>query len=343
MCGISGYLNLDKKPTNHFVLEKMAKIMSHRGPDDFGIFQDKEVGLSHTRLSIIDLSANGKQPMETDDARYIISYNGIIFNFQELRLDLEKKGWKFKSHSDTEVILKAVVEWGPKIISKFNGQFAFAIWDKKERSLLLARDRYGIKPLYVFRDHNKLIFGSEIKALMCHPDLTSSINKKGLFEYLTFQNFLSEQTLFKNVNIVPAGTYLKINSDNKITEHRYWDFNFNDPKDKNPVFQEYKDECEFLLNKAIKRQLVSDVEIGCYLSGGMDSGVITSIASKYLKYLRSFTCGFDVSSSSHKFPGGSIEFSVKLIVSLISEIESSVGSIENVAVSPLTVTSAIVA
>ena len=298
MCGISGYLNFDKTPISETILQEMCRILSHRGPDNHGIFKDFDLGLSHTRLSIIDLTSAGNQPMQTEDERYVISYNGEVFNFREIRKELTTLGWQFNSASDCEVVLKSLVQWGPNAIKKFNGQFAFAFWDRKEKSLIMSRDRYGIKPLYFYKSNKLLVFGSEIKAILAHPEVKLEINKEGLLEYLSFQNFLSQQTLFKNINILEAGTFYTFHSDNNFSKEKYWDFNFEEPSTNKFSIDDYREECDYLLKQAVKRQLVSDVEIGSYLSGGMDSGTITAIASKHLNDLRTFTCGFDLSSAS---------------------------------------------
>ncbi len=298
MCGIAGYFYFNGGETNKSILEKMCKSLLHRGPDNQGIFKNKEIGFAHTRLSILDLSSAGNQPMETEDGRFVISYNGEVFNFIEIRNKLSKLGWKFKSNTDCEVVLKAVAQWGCDAISMFNGQFAFSLWDKREKKLVLARDRYGIKPLYIFKNDKMIVFGSEIKAILCHPEINLEINKKGLVEYLTFQNFLSAQTLFKNIEMIEAGSYYTFSKSKKFNKINYWDFNFTNPENCTKPLSEYKEECDYLLKQSVKRQLISDVEIGSYLSGGMDSGTITAIASQNLNNLRSFTCGFDLSSAS---------------------------------------------
>ena len=299
MCGIAGYLNFDKESISSKILKKMVISLKHRGPDSDGIFIDNSCGLAHTRLSIIDTSSAGDQPMFTEDKRYVLVYNGELFNFNELREELKSSGWKFSSNTDTEVVLKSLAKWGTKALNKFNGQFALAFWDKITKKLIIARDRYGIKPLYFSKFNNKFIFGSEIKAILTHPDVKLDINKKGLIEYMTFQNFLTDNTLFKNIEIIMPGSWMTISSNGKVEKNVYWDFNFIEPKVHNAKnISVYKEELDFLLNQAVKRQLVSDVEVGSYLSGGMDSGTIASIASKEIVDLKTFTCGFDTRSAS---------------------------------------------
>src|SRR5438876_11475627 len=175
MCGITGIFNLDDKPVSATILKRMTDSIAHRGPDGDGQYVEGAVGLGHRRLAIIDLSEAGHQPMMSACGRYVITYNGEIYNFQELRTELEAKGYRFHSRTDTEVVLNAFVEWGEKCLDRFNGMFAFAIWDKRERKLLLARDRYGIKPIYYARCGNSFLFGSEVKSMLTHPELRADL------------------------------------------------------------------------------------------------------------------------------------------------------------------------
>lgn len=299
MCGIAGYLNLNARPASEIILKKMTDKIRHRGPDGEGQFVDGALALGHRRLAIIDLSPLGHQPMASRDSRYVISYNGEIYNFKEIRLELEANGHQFKSKTDTEVILNAYIQWGAGAVSRFNGMFGFAIWDKVEKKLFLARDRYGIKPLYYVQRDNLFLFASENKAFDEHPEFDRKIDKKGLLEYMTFQNFLSERTLFDEVKMFPAGYFAEISlSSPKLKMTQYWDFHFEEPRGKNLTEAEYHEELDYLIRQAVNRQLVSDVEIGAYLSGGMDSGSITALASQQLPYIKTFTVGFDLNSAS---------------------------------------------
>jgi asparagine synthase (glutamine-hydrolysing) len=274
----------------------MTDAIAHRGPDGEGSFVDGPLALGHRRLAIIDLSAAGHQPMASDDGRYAFVYNGEVYNFNELRMELEAKGHRFHSHTDSEVVLKSLVEWGTGALTKFNGMFAFALWDKHERTLLLARDRYGIKPLYYSASGNVFVFGSEIKAVLASGELSASLNKPGLQEYLTFQNFFTDQTLFDGVHLLPAGSYARVSKE-RVSIARFWDYNFTEPE--GAVDEaELVEELDRLFQQAVSRQLVSDVDVGAYLSGGMDSGSVTAIAAKQLPYIKSFTCGFDLNSAS---------------------------------------------
>lgn len=300
MCGIAGLMNLDGAPVSPRVLQNMTDSIAHRGPDGEGHWIEGSLGLGHRRLSIIDLSPLGHQPMMSSDGRYVLSYNGEIYNFRELKVELEAKGYGFRSASDSEVLLTALQAWGPKALDRFNGMFAFALWDRQEKTLMLARDRYGIKPLYIGRVGARLAFASEQKAILTLPNFPRELNSEALYEYFTFQNIFSDNTLLKNITLVPAGHYCLIDlkgssTDLKFTQ--YWDYNFREP-DQKVDRQEYIEELDRLFKQAVNRQLVSDVELGSYLSGGMDSGSITAIAAQSFPNLKTFTCGFDLSSAS---------------------------------------------
>ena len=300
MCGITGQVNFDKSPVSQVVLKKMTDALRHRGPDGEGHWIEENIGLGHRRLSIIDPSPLGRQPMESHDHRYILTYNGEIYNFKELRTELEAKGYWFRSNTDSEVVLYSLAEWGSDALLKFNGMFALAFWDRKEKKLLLARDRYGIKPLYYFQNDKKLVFGSEQKAILEQPSFDRVINKKALLEYFTFQNIFTDQTLLEGIHLLQPGHYATINllsNSKKLNFIQYWDYHFKVP-DKPIDKREYLEELDRLFNQAVNRQLVSDVELGSYLSGGMDSGSITALAATNFPYLKTFTCGFDLSSAS---------------------------------------------
>lgn len=299
MCGITGIFHFNDHPVSSVILKKMTNALAHRGPDGEGIWVDKHIGLGHRRLAIIDLTETGKQPMHAHDHRYTITYNGEIYNYKELRKELESEGLQFYSQSDTEVILYSFAKWREKCLDKFNGMFAFAIWDRHKKELFLARDRYGIKPLYIFRKNQTLLFGSEIKAILKHPDYTTELDKEALIEYFTFQNLFTNKTLFKDINILEAGHYLKINTSQtqNTLPIQYWDFHFHESEEKISE-REWEEELDRLFTQSVKRQLVSDVEVGAYLSGGIDSGSITAIASQDISNMKTFTCGFDLNSVS---------------------------------------------
>jgi asparagine synthase (glutamine-hydrolysing) len=299
MCGIAGTINLAGGPAQPAVLQRMTDAIAHRGPDGEGHHTDGPLGFGHRRLAIIDLSPAGRQPMATEDGRFLLTYNGEVYNFRELRTELEAIGHHFHSRSDSEVVLKAFAAWGADALLRFNGMFALALWDRKERTLLLARDRFGVKPLYYSMVGNTLLFASEVKALLAHPEMTARLDTEGLVEYLTFQNFFTDRTLFAGARLLPAGSVLKVTVGNLRLPpaERYWDFRFREP-DCAVDEHEYVEELDRLFCQAVNRQLVSDVDVGAYLSGGMDSGSITALAAKQLPYIRSFTCGFDLNSAS---------------------------------------------
>lgn len=300
MCGIAGIVHCTGRPVLASTVAAMGEAIAHRGPDSFGSWVDGPLGFAHRRLSILDLSASGMQPMQTADGRYIINYNGEIYNFQELRFELEALGRKFRSNCDTEVVLNAFAEWGLESTLKFNGMFAFAIWDVKELRLTLVRDRFGIKPVYYAQREGVFAFGSEIKAILAHPAMTSKMNPAAWLEYFTFQNFFTDTTPFQDVRILPAGCYLEVSvgaTSSNLAPIRYWDYCFEEPECPRTI-EQYLEELDFLFQQAVQRQLVSDVEIGGFLSGGIDSGAITAVAAKRAQNFRTFTCGFDLSSAS---------------------------------------------
>lgn len=299
MCGIAGLLTKNGESVSPYILRKMSNAIIHRGPDSEGHWFERNIGLAHRRLSIIDLTPAGHQPMISEDHRWVLSYNGEIYNYCELRAELEAEGFWFRSKSDTEVVLYALAFWGIKALEKFNGMFALALWDRKKKELLLARDRYGIKPIYYSNQKNYFSFGSEQKAIIANPEFTKSINKEALYEYFTFQNLFTNQTLLKDINILPAGHFLilKENQNDSPRIEQYWDYQFNEPE-KIKKREEYIEELDRLFRQAVNRQLISDVELGAYLSGGMDSGSISAISAKSISNLKTFTCGFDLSSAS---------------------------------------------
>ena len=305
MCGIAGIMCLQRKGCNREVynalIKKMTDIMAHRGPNGEGqmCLDEGNIFFGHRRLAIIDLSEAARQPMQSIDKRFTITYNGEIYNYKEIRTQLEQIGYRFFSSSDTEVVMNAYAEWGDKALVKFNGIYAFAIWDNYRKELILARDRYGVKPLYYVKVGEQLVFASEYKAILLHPDFQKHLNLYALKEYFTFQNIFSNQTFFENIKILEPGSYIKIDyeQENIPDSVNYWDYDFYESNEKISK-EEYEEELNRLFIQAVKRQLVSDVPIGSYLSGGIDSGSITAIASQNIPDLKTFTCGFDLHSAS---------------------------------------------
>lgn len=300
MCGIAGIFNLNGEPVSPVLLRKMTDAIAHRGPDGEGFFTDSFIGLGHRRLAIIDLTPAGHQPMAIAQNQHVITYNGEVYNFQELRTELETLGHQFRSRSDTEVVLYAYKEWGAKCLDKFNGHFAFAIWDKVKQELFLARDRYGTKPLYYTFAGPYFIFASEQKAIITHPAVKREIDLEALLEYFTFQNLFTDKTLLKGIKLFPAGCYAYLPlaaASHELRPTNYWSWYFSEPE--HPLTEnEYIEELDRLFRQAVNRQLISDVDVGAYLSGGMDSGSITAIAAKQLPYMKTFTCGFDLRTAS---------------------------------------------
>lgn len=298
MCGITGLINIDGGPVSSTILKAMTDAIVHRGPDGEGQWIEQSVGLGHRRLAILDLSPAGHQPMMSVSQRYILTYNGEVYNFRELRIELESCGYQFRSGTDSEVVLNAWDCWGTDALNKFNGMFAFAVWDRQQKALTLARDRYGIKPLYYASRGNTILFGSEVKAMLPHPLFKAEMDVEALREYFTFQNFLTKKTLFSGVELLPAGCYMTIRQENPVLQPvEYWDYDFSEPEQELSK-EEYIEELDRLMVQAVNRQLVSDVGVSSYLSGGMDSGVLTALASAQMPYINTFTVGFDMSSAS---------------------------------------------
>lgn len=298
MCGIAGFIEIDNRPASVVVLKRMTDAIAHRGPDGDGHWTDGPVALGHRRLAIIDLSDGGRQPMQTEDGRYTLTFNGEIYNYRELRTALQAQGEQFHTSSDTEVLLKGLRVWGMDCLGKINGMFAFALWDNQERRLTLARDRFGVKPMYWAQVGSTLMFGSEVKAFMAHPAFKAELAPTALREYLTFQNFYGDRTLFKGVHLLPPGSAMAIDVGKGRQEPRqYWTFAFHG-QEKGLTEADAATELRRLFQQAVGRQLVSDVDVGAYLSGGLDSGSITAVAASMQPYIRTFTCGFDLSSAS---------------------------------------------
>ena len=298
MCGICGVVQLNGEPVQAATLDRMNKEIAHRGPDGHGAWIDGPVGLAHRRLAIIDLTETGRQPMRNEDGSVLVTYSGEIYNFRELRAELEATGrHTFHSQSDTEVLVHGYEEWGEESVCKLNGHFAYALWDSRRRRLFLARDRFGTRPLYYFTDGTRFIFGSEVKAILAHPGVPRGVDLAALNEYFTFQNVLTDLTLFKGVRLLPPGCWMSVEAGKPPVLHRYWDYRF-DPDPPKMEMGEAAGELQRLFRQAVTRQLMSEVPLGCYLSGGMDSGSITAVARENLGRLCTFTLGFDLSSAS---------------------------------------------
>jgi len=298
MCGILGIYNLDGSTINAAMLERMGQKIAHRGPDGEGQYVNCNIGLLHKRLAILDPSDKGKQPMTSKDGQWVVVFNGCIYNFKELREELRTKGHSFSSNTDTEVICEGLSSEGISYIEKFNGMFAFAAWNVSEQQLYLCRDRFGIKPLYYWFNGKTFVFSSEIKGIIEHEDYTIDVDLDALNEYFTFQNIFSYNTLFKGVKMLPPANTVVIDSETKFVKHSsWWDYDFSNTKTK-MSFEVAKEKTKDLFEQAVTRQMISDVPLGAYLSGGMDSGSIAAVASKKVERLATFTCGFDMNEVS---------------------------------------------
>ncbi|MCD4737793.1 MAG: asparagine synthase (glutamine-hydrolyzing) [Anaerolineae bacterium] len=292
MCGITGVLNLrEQPPVEKEVLLQMLAMLRHRGPDEFGLYRDEKVGLGSARLSIIDLSS-GQQPISNEDGSLWIVFNGEIYNYVELRPQLEARGHRFSTHTDTEVILHLYEERGVACLEDLNGQFALAIWDTRRQTLFLARDRLGIRPLFYTVNKGKLIFGSEIKALLAHPAIKASIDRLSLAQIFTYWSTLSPRTIFNDIRELPPAHYLLARQgDYTITP--YWSLDYTEPHVSRPE-KEYLAEFEELLIDATRIRLRADVPVGAYLSGGLDSAITTAIIRNYThNQLDTFSIAFE--------------------------------------------------
>lgn len=305
MCGITGIIYKDSsKKVDSSQLEFANNRITHRGPDDSGFFIDGHIGIAMRRLSIIDL-AGGHQPISNEDNTVHIVYNGELYNFKEIRKKLIKKGHRFKTTSDTESILHNYEEKGLKLFNDLNGMFAFAIWDSNTKSLLIARDRLGIKPLFYYEDDEKLIFASEIKAILAFSDLDLSINNKALFDFLTFTYIPCPDTIYKKIRKLPQGTFLQFHN-GKTTINPYWQLTYN--INQNWTLKTATDKLEELLHDAIKIRMMSEVPLGAFLSGGIDSSTLSYFITKNrLKdNLHTFSIGFQTDSIYNELPSSKI-------------------------------------
>lgn len=296
MCGIAGIYNFKNREVKQTDIQNMIEAMRHRGPDAEGFFVKENVGLGNCRLSIQDLSEAGNQPMFNEDASIAIIFNGEIYNFPELQKQLKKNGHKFSSTCDTETIVHLYEELGEKCLDKLNGMFAFAIWDEKKEKLFVARDRLGIKPLYYAVCGEQLIFASEIKSILEIPKTFRGISLDAFNQYFTFQNIFDDKTLFEGIKILPAGHYLTVEDKKPIKISEYWDIELRENRKISE--KEWTKKVREVFEQSVKRHLLSDVPIGAYSSGGMDSASIVAVASKFLPHLRTFTTGFDTSKAS---------------------------------------------
>ena len=298
MCGLVGVFDLKGDSVYSSLIKTMTKQIAHRGPDSEGYYVKDNIGLGHRRLSILDTSDKGAQPMSSKDGNWTIVFNGCVYNFSELKKELKTKGHTFNSQTDTEVICEGLSEYGEVFFEKLNGMFAIAAWNEPKQELYLSRDRFGVKPLYYWFNGNTLCFSSEIKAIIKHPDYKIDVDLDALNEYFTFQNVFSFNTLFKGITMLPPANTVKIDRSSTYVKHNsWWDFDFSNT-DEDMTFEFAESETKRLFKQAVNRQMIADVPVGSYLSGGMDSGSITAVASKKVNRLSTFTCGFDMSEAT---------------------------------------------
>jgi asparagine synthase (glutamine-hydrolysing) len=292
MCGICGIFHRDSNPrVERSALAAMNMQIVHRGPDDEGMFIDGNVGLAMRRLSIIDVQS-GHQPMANEDQNLWIVYNGEIYNHQELRNGLESRGHRYRTRSDTEAILHLYEEYGADCVNHLRGMFAFAIWNKRERRLFVARDRFGIKPLYYWHDGKTFLFGSEIKSILAHPGVRTEFNKTVLAEYLAFGYIAGPATLFAGIQKLLPGHSLEISETIHIKIQQYWDLAFEQGTDEHPR-DYYVNRYRELLEESVGSHLMSDVPLGVFLSGGLDSSVVAALATRARgRRIKTFSVGY---------------------------------------------------
>jgi asparagine synthase (glutamine-hydrolysing) len=297
MCGICGIFDLSGRPVQGEPLEQMRHVLRHRGPDGQGQFVDREVGLGHCRLSIIDVPGGG-QPIANEDGSLQVIFNGEIYNFIELRRELEAFGHTFKTRSDTEVIVHAYEQWGTDCVNRFNGMFAFAVWDGRHREIFLARDHLGIKPLYYTQIRERLLFASEIKALLQEPECPREVDMEALAELFTFRCVPSPKTLFRGIYKLPPGHWMLVNR-HGAQVRRFWNWAPREPKSGSELvlIEEY----QALLQDAVRLQLRSDVPVGLFLSSGVDSGMLLAIMKRHAaQAIETFTVGFEGGESCNE-------------------------------------------
>lgn len=291
MCAILTIMRFDGGRVEAESVLRMRDSMRHRGPDDAGIFLEHDVGLAHRRLSIIDLSEHGKQPLMNENGTVVLVFNGEIYNYVELRRALKERGHRFASCSDSEVIVHQYEEDGSDCVRKFIGMFSFVLFDRKRRELIAARDRLGIKPLYYYKDHKQVLFASEVKALLENDDLTVAPDYQGLSDYLYAGRPLGGKTTFRNISEVPPGHLVIVEQDTgHIKIRKYWDVPFHYQYGRSA--SEIQETLNHLLDQAVGIHCRSDAPLGCHLSGGIDSSTVTALAAKHYKPLKTFSTKF---------------------------------------------------
>jgi asparagine synthase (glutamine-hydrolysing) len=297
MCGICGFIG--PREDAAAVLHRMTETLLHRGPDDAGEWLGREVALGTRRLSIIDLTPAGHQPMQSEDGQLVVTFNGEIYNFQSIRAALEAKGRQFRTHSDTECLLHLYAEYGDEMLAQLRGMFAFALWDNVRRRLLVARDRLGKKPLYYFAGGGTFAFASEIKSLLHFPAVSRELDWEAADDYFSQRFILGPRTIFRDVKKLLPGHYLIVEPDKPLHIQQYWQ----PPRADTTAAALDLDELDELLQTSIRLRLVSDVPVGAFLSGGLDSSLVVAlIASFHSKPIKTFSIGFDAPGSFNEAP-----------------------------------------
>lgn len=311
MCGIAGIYRFDGRPLDRRTVRSMGDALAHRGPDDDRYYfwsarggnelyrhqvppaaeHAPVLGFAHRRLSIVDI-ASGHQPMTNEDASMWICYNGEVYNHLDLRRALRNEGHIFNTQSDTEAVLHQYEQFGPDGVKQLNGLFAYAIWDSTRRQLYLARDRFGVKPLYYTIHDGALVFASEIKAILQVPGIPRQPNPTTIAQHFTFMNHYDDSTFFQGIKLLPPGHWLLVDSDGNVTVQRYWrmEYRGDDTRDEDAIANELRAHFE----RGVERQLMSEVPLGTFLSGGMDTGSISAVAARRIPQMHTFTCGFTV-------------------------------------------------
>jgi asparagine synthase (glutamine-hydrolysing) len=299
MCGIAGVVSITPFPNAVGIeqtLHRMARLIAHRGPDGSDIWHDNHAGLAHTRLAIIDLSEAGRQPMHDVQGHYVLTYNGEIYNYRELRDELRAAGHHFRTETDSEVILNGYREWGKAVVDRLRGMFAFALWDEREKRLFMARDRVGQKPLFFARFGEVFLFGSEIKSILTWPGFPRKANLQALHQYMTYQYVMPPNSAFEGVEELPPAHTLTVMPDGQFRTRRYWQLPVPGQPRKGRTFNraEAKEEIAAELEEAVRMRLISDVPLGAFLSGGIDSSVIVALMAKHSAGpVKTYSIGFD--------------------------------------------------
>jgi asparagine synthase (glutamine-hydrolysing) len=302
MCGIAGSFQFSNSPQNPEIIRKMTACIAHRGPDADGYFVEGPVALGHRRLSIIDLSEKANQPIFDTTGRYVIIFNGEIYNYQEVKSKLPD--YPFQTAGDTEVVLAAYMRWGAESLQHLKGMFAFAIWDKLRQELFITRDRLGVKPMYYYKDENHFLFGSEIRSILASGLVKRAINQEALQDYLYYQSFQSPHTIVRDVFELPSGSFALLSRD-AFCVKSYWSINAYEPLTTGTDLKTIEKRVNELLLQSVKRRMVSDVPVAAFLSGGIDSSAVVGLMAQIADAPETFNIAFnekEFDESGIRFP-----------------------------------------